>query len=211
MASNKNAPEYEITKESYNNNPAYIKKLQLFNWQNQINEFIKGLDGKKVLDAGCGAGRDIKEFLNKGFEVTGVDYSVENIKVAKQSFPRAKLFEGNILQMGFIPGNSFDGVWACASVLHVKKADLQRALQEFRRVLKPKGRLFVSVKKGEGEKIVEDEAGKRFFSFYKESEMKEAIERAGFKVTKIEVVRHEQLTGRDPQKPDWICLYAQKT
>ncbi|MEK7540343.1 MAG: class I SAM-dependent methyltransferase [Patescibacteria group bacterium] len=211
MSSNENYSEYEITKENYNKNPSYMKNLWSFNWEKQINEFVKGLGGKKVLDAGCGVGRDIKEFLKRGFEATGVDYSSKNIKIAEQSFVGAKLFEGNILEMNFLSSSSFDGVWACASVLHLKKKDLPLALKEFRRILKPKGRLFVSVKKGDGEKFVEDEAGKRFFSFYKEGEMKEAIEKAGFKVTKIEAVKHEQLTGRDPQRPDWICVFAQKT
>ncbi len=204
-----NFSEYEITKQTYNNNPAYLKKIaDLFDWSNQIDEFTKSLSGKNVLDAGCGAGRDTKEFLSHGFDVVGVDYSSEILKVVREIFPSAKFFEGSILKMDFLKDKSFDGVWACASVLHLKKIDLPKALSEFNRVLKENGKLFVSAKKGEGEEFVEDETGKRFFSYFTEDELKTFIEKADFKVTKVEVVQQKKVTGTG--LTNWICVFAQK-
>jgi ubiquinone/menaquinone biosynthesis C-methylase UbiE len=111
-----------------------------------------------------------------------------------------------------LPENKYDGVWVCTSILNLKKKDLPLALSEFKRVLKSHGKLFISVKKGSGERIIPDKFGKRFFSFYSLNELKELVSKSGFKITYTEVVPDAELAVKDPKepKPDLICLYAEK-
>ncbi len=72
----------DYAKEYYNihNNPEEIKSMLEF--------FIKNLKGKKILDAGCGPGRDSKYFTQKGFQSVGIDLSEKLLEIAKKrSFP----------------------------------------------------------------------------------------------------------------------------
>ncbi len=202
--------EYKQTLESYEKNVKfYTNRLYSFDWSKQIDRFAESLKGKKVLDAGCGVGRDVGEFLKRDLDVDGLDFSKENLIVAKQKFPKANFIEGDLLKMP-LPDRHFDGIWACASILHLKKKDALNALLEFKRVLKPKGVLFVSVKEGTGEKFVEDGGGKRFFSFYSLEELIELARVAGFTVTTTQVVSHFELTGKKEEMPDWLCVFAGK-
>ena len=77
--------------------------------------------GKKILDAGCGSGRDILAFLEAGYEVEAFDASAELCRIASQKTGvavRKQRFED-------LPGEeAYDGIWACASLLHVDRQDL---------------------------------------------------------------------------------------
>ncbi|MCD8151513.1 MAG: class I SAM-dependent methyltransferase [Clostridiales bacterium] len=74
--------------------------------------------GAHILDAGCGSGRDSKAFMDNGFAVTAMDASEKMCTEAK------KLLRQDVLQISFEKmnfQNEFDGIWACASLLHVAK------------------------------------------------------------------------------------------
>ena len=201
---------YEKTKQDYDSKVDWhTEKSPSYDWKAQIKKFIKSLKGKRVLDAGCGGGRDIKEFMKNSLEVDGIDYSKKTIKACKEKLHKTKFYEGDIRNTK-LPGNKYGGIWACASILNIKKEDALEALSEFKRILKPEGTLFISVKEGIGETMVPDQAGERFFSFYSLGELKELIQEAGFKTTSTKIISDEELTGKssEPVKPNWICLYA---
>ncbi|MFH1586264.1 MAG: class I SAM-dependent methyltransferase [Candidatus Diapherotrites archaeon] len=205
--------DYEETKKDYENGFEWHReKSYSYIWKNQIGKFVKYLDGKKILDAGCGGGRDVPEFMERGFDVDGIDYSTKAIKYDKEKYPEANFYEGDIRKMEF-PDKSYDGVWACASIANLDKEDAHIALAEFRRILKDNGILFVSIKLGEGERKVPDQAGERFYSFYSPEEIEEFIEDSGFNVDLITIVTDFDLTGElsTPPKPGWVCLYAIKS
>lgn len=201
--------EYDITRKEYDANADfYFKRLSSFDWSGQIDRFSRFLLGKKVLDAGCGVGRDVGEFLKRDFEVDGIDYSIENLKHAKASFPKANFSGQNILHTS-LPSGIYDGIWSCACILHLKKKDVPVALAEFSRLLKPRGKLFVSVKEGKGEKMVNTGAGERFFSFFSADELKKFVENSGFKILFFEVVPNESMSGTG-EKINWLCVFAEK-
>ncbi|MBI2138547.1 class I SAM-dependent methyltransferase [Candidatus Woesearchaeota archaeon] len=248
---------YKETKLSYDQHAGWhIQKSNRYNWNKQIEGFVNGFRGRRILDVGCGGGRDIAEFLRRGLKADGLDYSAETIKVCRQKFPDAAFFiedmknirniwkiwakrnisnkrdignkrgkndignirdrEGINTTMGrdvSLPNGKYDGVWACASILNIRKSEVPDVLSGIRSVLKKHGRLFVSVKKGKGERMVHDSNGKRFFSFFSPSEIKSLVEQSGFKVTFSETVPDAELTGKSPKpvKPDWICLYAENS
>ena len=95
---------------------------------------------------------------------------------------------------------TFDGVWAAASLLHLPKARIHQALQEIRRVLKPDGGFFITVKKGEGEALVDNHVGKRFFAYYQPQELTQLLA--------SEDLKAECITERSVDETEFICLYG---
>lgn len=203
--------KYESTRKDYNRGVEWHEKKTLsYDWSRQINEFVKILKGKRVLDVGCGVGRDISVFLRKGIEIEGFDYSEEAIKKCQAKYPTVSFHIGNFQETNF-PDNSFDGIWACASILNTSKEDLPNLLNEFLRILKPGGIIFASVKEGFEEKMVPDEYGERFFSFFSDDELKSFFENAGFKTIGSETITDEDLTGVASKKANWIIIYSEKS
>ncbi len=96
--------------------------------------------GLRVLDAGCGSGAFSGSLADMGFSVTGLDVSDEMIVLARATVKNAGFFVGDILRTPF-PENSFDIVF-CGGVLHHFPGRLRECALEFRRVLKPGGRVY---------------------------------------------------------------------
>lgn len=108
--------------------------------------------GGLILDAGCGSGRDSKAFLARGYGVHAFDASTEIARIASAQI-------GQVVEVaafdGFSDARSFDGIWACASLLHVAERELPAVLDRLWGCLKPGGVLYASFKLGEGERVVE--------------------------------------------------------
>ena len=103
--------------------------------------------GGRILDLGCGPGRDAKAFTDLGFDVTGIDGSAAMVELARRNAACP------IHQMTFdeIPWrDEFHGIWACASLLHVSVERMPETLQRLRYALRVDGILYMSFKAGEG-------------------------------------------------------------
>src|SRR4051794_36327791 len=86
------------------------------------DRFLKQLSpGAQILDAGCGSGRDTKIFSDRGFRVTAIDASAELARLA-QSFTGRRCEVLRFQDMEF--REEFDGIWACASLLHIPKGEM---------------------------------------------------------------------------------------
>jgi SAM-dependent methyltransferase len=112
--------------------------------------------GGRILDAGCGAGRDALAFRQRGYAVEAFDASPE---LAALASAHAGI---EVQMMDFLsmpvkrPGDGgFDGVWSCASLLHVAAADQPRAWAGLWRALEPGGVVYASYKLGDGEHVDE--------------------------------------------------------
>lgn len=119
-----------------------------------------------ILDAGCGSGRDSKAFLERGYQVTAIDASKNMAMVAMQHLGRP------VAQMRFQDvawEDRFDGIWACASLLHVPKDELPQVFGKLEHALKPGGALYASFKLGHGEH--QDAATGRHFTDLTEAEL----------------------------------------
>ena len=198
------------TKNNYDSGAEWhFQKTFSYDWSKQLDKFVKSLNGKKILDAGCGAPRDINLFLKHGIEVEGVDFSKEAIKKCRNDFPDLNFYIGDFNKIP-VQDEYYDGIWASASVLNTPKKDLLNLLKEFLRILKPNGILYTSVKEGSDEKMVSDAYGERLFSNYSKEEMKKFFENAGLDVIHSEVASDESLTGIKSNKPSWVCIYGQK-
>jgi len=98
--------------------------------------------GSIVLDAGCGPGRDLARFAALGHHPTGVDANAAMVAEA-QRHGHAKV--GDLRALPFVD-NTFDGAWACASLVHMDKTEAYIALCELARVVRPRGPVYASVK-----------------------------------------------------------------
>ena len=112
--------------------------------------------GARILDAGCGSGRDVKAFSEMGFIVEAFDASAELVALARQ------LSGKPVAQMRFQDVDAverYDGIWCCASLLHVSKAELPGVMTKLAMALKPGGVVYLSFKHGHGER---EKDGRRF-------------------------------------------------
>ncbi|HYN76953.1 MAG TPA: class I SAM-dependent methyltransferase [Lamprocystis sp. (in: g-proteobacteria)] len=109
-----------------------------------------------ILDAGCGSGRDMLAFHKLGYEVTAFDASPMLADLAANycGFPVAVMRFQDIQWQ-----EQFDGIWACASLLHVPAVELPDVLMRMATALRPQGVLYASFKYGQGER---DHYGRRF-------------------------------------------------
>ncbi|WEV49098.1 class I SAM-dependent methyltransferase [Acinetobacter sp. ESL0695] len=98
-----------------------------------------------ILDLGCGSGRDTLAFKNKGYQVEALDYSIELVKKATQ------LTGLNVKHESFYnltTTTKYDGIWACASLLHCKRDQLIDVITRIHLALKPNGICYMSFKYG---------------------------------------------------------------
>ena len=130
-----------------------------------VQKCFEGLlqPGARVLDFGCGSGRDAKHFLEAGFAVDAVDGSPELCRIASEltGLPvRCMRFEELSAQ------SIYDGIWACSSILHVPSRQLLALLAKMAAALKPGGVVYTSFKLGEFEGV---RNGRYFSDFTLES------------------------------------------
>jgi SAM-dependent methyltransferase len=112
--------------------------------------------GGHILDAGCGSGRDTQAFLARGYRVTAFDASPTLAALAEHHTGRTV----QVLRFQDLAWRrEFDGIWACASLLHVPAAELPAALRRLVLALRPGGTLYASFKYGRGER---EHQGRRF-------------------------------------------------
>ncbi len=104
--------------------------------------------GGHILDAGCGAGRDVAAFDRMGYRVTAFDASPALARIAA----RASGVPVAVARLEDLDAVArYDGVWACASLLHLRRAAVPGAVSRLAAALVPGGALHVSFKRGDGE------------------------------------------------------------
>ncbi len=119
----------------------------------------------KVLELGCGNGRDAKEILKRTNDYLGIDVSEEMIKLAQQALPNANFIIADILNYPF-PSN-IDIIFAFASLLHLDKQQFEQILTKAHQSIAKEGIFYISTKYGEYEqKQKEDELGSSTYYLY---------------------------------------------
>ncbi|MCU4579585.1 class I SAM-dependent methyltransferase [Acinetobacter gyllenbergii] len=99
-----------------------------------------------ILDLGCGSGRDALAFKNKGYQVAATDYSKELVDKASQLTGIDVRFE-SFYELSEL--NQYEGIWACASLLHCERNRLVDVIQRMLKALKPCGVIYMSFKYGD--------------------------------------------------------------
>lgn len=175
------------------NNPNY--------WQKEIEKLILYVPSGKIIELGCGNGRDAKELIARGYQYLGIDASVEMLQLAIQNNHHSPFLTMNIYDIDVLATVKFDAFWASTSLLHIEKKRIDEVLQKIKNLLKPGGVGFISLKPGAGEEIVEKEyegfSVFRYFAYYQLSEFAEILSKNDFTV--LEKYRKEK----------YICFFCQ--
>lgn len=158
--------------------------------------------GARILDFGCGSGRDAKYFLERGFAVQATDGSAELCKLASE-YTGIKVCQMLFNELDAVA--EFDGIWACASILHLAWDELVDVLQRIARAVKAGGVVYTSFKYGQ----FSGERNGRFFTDLDE----EGLERLLAKVPQLNVtemwITGDVRPGRGEEK--WLNLLLQRT
>ena len=168
--------------------------------QFQLARFESMLPGKKILDAGCGCGRDVAYFLEDGYDPVGLDIAEGLLKEAKKRVPKGKFKKEDFRKTKF-KAKTFHGIWSMASLFHMPKKEILPTLKEFYRLLDDKGIIYVSVRQGKGEEEVKKEKyhnEPRTIYYYEQTEMEDLVRQAGFKILSSE------------SNDVWVEIFAQK-
>jgi SAM-dependent methyltransferase len=129
--------------------------------------------GAHILDAGCGPGRDAKAFIDRGYRVSAIDASAAMVRMCTEhaGIPARQMRFQDVTYH-----NEFDGIWACASLLHAAREELPGILRQLSRALKPGGIFYMSFQLGEGDRVEPD--GRRFTNFTPDA-LKSVLARSG--------------------------------
>lgn len=159
------------TLDFYNNNSkSYLESTLDIDMSHLYSDFLSKIPSEgSILDLGCGSGRDSKAFIDKGYKVTAVDGSKELAKEASKIIGQEVIisrFEDlELTQM-------YNGIWACASLLHVNRKDIVDVIKNISFNLKKDGVFYMSFKYGDDEYF--DDKG-RYFNCHTEDSFKEII------------------------------------
>jgi SAM-dependent methyltransferase len=179
---------YQATAEEFTRNTADLAPLE------SIQKLIDLLPPHaKILDIGCGPGRDAKIFTEKGVSVLGIDFCENLLDIAKAHAPLAE-FRLMDIETAAFPPSSFDGVWACCSLLHLPKSTLPAVLKNIHSFIKENGYFYLAVKQGTGEAVEKDSRYgefEKFWSYYEENEIKELVEAAKFQILESCIIQRK--------------------
>ena len=180
------------------NSKAFIDSTRNVDFAIIQNKFLKCLpQGAKILDFGCGSGRDTKYFLDRGYLVDAIDGSVELCRLASEY---TGITVRNMLFQELNEKEKYDGIWACASILHLNKQEIQAVLRKMLAALKADGIIYTSFKYGDYEGM----RNERFFTDFTEETFCRFIENVkGLKV-KCQWITGDARSDRSDEK--WLNL-----
>ena len=166
------------------------------------DKFLNKLSSSSsILDFGCGAGRDTKYFLEKGYIVEAIDGSEELCKLANE-YTGIKV--KHMLFQELHDVEKYDGIWACSSILHLPYAELVDVMKKMRLALKDTGIIYTSFKYGSFEGV---RNGRYFIDMTEESLEKLLQDVGGLDVEEIWVTSDVR-PGRGEEK--WLNLFLRK-
>ena len=194
--------EYSLNVDFYNKNAeAFFKDTKDADMSLLRDKFTALLpDGGRILDAGCGSGRDSKAFIQQGFSVVAFDASKELCRLASELISQ-EVWQMKFQEISF--EEEFDGVWACASLLHVPSEEMAEVFKRIYKALQEGGLFYASFKYGEG---ITERSG-RLFTNYTENTVKKLFEKEGF-----EIIDCEKSFDVRPEREDekWVNVIARK-
>jgi SAM-dependent methyltransferase len=174
------------------------------NWSEELREMLEKfsteMEGKNVLDAGCGPGF-ISDFLSRrGANVTGIDVSREMIEYAKENM-EGRFLRKDIRELD-LEEESFSGVWCGAAVFLLEgEEEIEQVLSDFRQLLKTGGLLYIDFKLGGGKTVKQKWSGEVSEYRISEEEAGDLLEDQGFNILKVE----EFENSKGVQYLDYLC------
>lgn len=150
----------------------------------------------KILDFGCGPGRDLRDFVARGHVAVGLEGASALADMAR-AFSGCEVWQQDFLQL-VLPDAQFDGVFANASLFHVPVQVLPRVLRQLHATLKPGGVLFSSNPRGSNEERL---IGERYGAYHDLSAWRSYLGAAGFS----ELDHFYRPTGLPQEQQPWLA------
>jgi len=192
------------TIKHYDSNAAgFWKGTKHHNVSQNINAFLNALPQNKaldILDFGCGPGRDLHHFKSLGHMPIGLDGSKEFCKMA-QEYSGCQVLNQTFLTME-LNKQTFDGVFANASLFHVPKTELLNVLKKLHDSLRPNGILFSSNPRGDGDGW----NGQRYGNYLELTPTQDILQQAGFTV----LDHYYRPEGKPIQQQPWLAIISRK-
>lgn len=163
--------------------------------------------GAATLELGCGAGLPTTRLLAERFRVTGVDISAHQLELARREVPGATYIQADMASLSF-PPQSFDGVAAFFSLIHVPRAEHAALLERIASWLRPDGVLVATmgVRDTPGE-VEEDWLGApMFFSHWDAATNRRLVEQAGLRMLSA----REEVADEDGAPVAFLWVVAEK-
>ena len=151
----------------------------------------------RILDIGCGPGRDLQTLKNHGHEAIGLDGSAHFCQMAQQ-YSGCEVWQQNFLDLQ-LPELSFHGIFANASLFHIPRQELPRVLTELHTSLVENGVLFSSNPRGQD---MEGWNGQRYGSYHSIERWREFMQEAGF----TELEHYYRPAGRPRAEQPWLAM-----
>ena len=169
-----------------------------------IDALLQSLTGGgpfRILDFGCGPGRDLKVLHDLGHEAIGLEGSERFVEMARQ-FSGCEVWLQDFHKLA-LPAEHFDGIFANASLFHVPSQELPRVLRELWAALKPDGVLFSSNPRGDNQ---EGWNGGRYGCYYDWKSWREVATAAGFS----EIQHYYRPPGLPREQQPWLASVWRK-
>lgn len=163
-----NIEKRKIVKDDYNaiaeNYAKCYSEINLY--KSYIKDFLIKLNGKDILDVGCGAGQFTNYFCELGFNAIGIDFSNELLSIAKKNYPNIVFIYDDICE--YKTNKRFDGIFVKDMFFHLPDEDIIKTLKLFKKILKPQGKMCIimDIPKVAGEQIFVEELDDRYKIYY---------------------------------------------
>ena len=160
--------------------------------------------GARLLDLGCGGGKDAGDLDRRGYRVVGLDRTSALLLAGRRRYPSLPLVRADLRAIPF-QAMSFDGLWAAASLMHLPKPEARRILADICKLVRPGGLFAATVTYGVKSCLVADGwVPGRYFARWKKDELARAVRRAGWTILELNVITNRERKGR------WLNLLAQR-
>jgi SAM-dependent methyltransferase len=192
--------EYQLTAESF----------RVGTWEHDVSQNRSALlaamprQPGKILDLGCGPGRDLVAFQELGQDVTGLDATPAFVAMAQQA-ANCPVWQQSFLALD-LPANYFDGIFANASLIHVPSQEMLRVLQDLQHSLVAQGALVMSMVRGDYEGLADRPTGARYVSGWEYATLVPLLISAGFQI----VQHYYRPPGMPIEQQSWLVIVAQK-
>jgi SAM-dependent methyltransferase len=192
--------EYQLTAESFREGT----------WEHDVSQnraaliaALPRLPGK-ILDIGCGPGRDLVAFQNLGHDVTGLDATPAFVAMAQKA-ANCPVWEQSFFNLN-LPSSYFDGIFANASLIHVPTYEMLRVLKDLYEALVDRGVLVMSMVRGDYEGFSERPTGARYLTGWEYETLAPHLLAAGFQI----IDRYYRPPGMPIEQQSWLVMVAQK-